>query len=274
MKLKPLAGAALLAFSASGCAALPFIPTAASVAMKFWPSHQSVSPINPGSNQLEKDDPAIEKAIATPPKVIGDNGVTIGQQDRVSFQPEAEGSIPVRVAAIDLVSDVKARSVGDIVTVNVSEVISSEAKAVTSLSNKRSLSGGIPNLFMGTESLAAHNPLLNLSSMINSSSQNSTDGSGDMTAADNFSATVSTVVVAVNPSGTLSVKGDRRVQINGENDTIHLSGVVRPQDIDSYNTVASSQVADLVISMSGSGQIRDKQGDGLGTRVFDWVWPF
>lgn len=272
MKLKLLAGVALVALelSTSGCAALPFLPSMASFAMNMMPGHRSASAVTPD----EKPDPAIEAALSKPPAMIGDAGVGIDQQDRVSFAPQAEGSIPVRVAAIDLVSDVKAHSVGDIVTVNVSEAISSEAKAGTSLSNKRSITGGIPNLFMGTETLAQRNPLFNISSMINSSSANSTDGTGDMTAADTFTATISAVVVAVNPSGTLSIKGDRQVQINGEDDTIHLSGVVRPQDIDSYNQVASSQVADLQVSMSGSGQIRDKQGDGLGTRVFDWVWPF
>jgi flagellar L-ring protein FlgH len=260
--------------SLSGCAVLPFLPTVTSMAASMWPGHKSVDPVDPGSNKLEQSDPAIEKALSTPPTLMGDTGVNIDQQDRVSFKPQAEGSIPVRVAAIDLVSDVKAHSVGDIVTVNVSEVITSEAKAVTALSNTRSISGGIPNLFSGTESIAAKNPLFNISSMINSSSANSTNGSGDMTAADTFTATVSAVVVAVAPSGALSIKGDRRVQINGEDDTIHLSGVVRPQDIDSYNNVASSQVANLAVSISGSGQIRDKQGDGLGTRIFDWVWPF
>ncbi len=95
-----------------------------------------------------------------------------------------------------------------------------------------------------------------------------------MTAADTFTATVSAIVVAVNPSGTLSIKGDRHVQVNGEDDTIHLSGVIRPQDLDSNDMISSSQVADLVVSMLGKGQIRDKQGNGIGTRIFDWLWAF
>jgi flagellar L-ring protein precursor FlgH len=81
-------------------------------------------------------------------------------------------------------------------------------------------------------------------------------------------------VVAVNPSGTLSIKGDRHVRVNGEDDTIHLSGVVRPQDLDPNNMISSSQIADLEVSMLGQGQIRDKQGNGLGTRLFDWLWAF
>jgi flagellar basal body L-ring protein FlgH len=49
------------------------------------------------------------------------------------------GSIPLRVNAVDLVGDLKARNVGDLVTVQVVESFSSESKAGTDLANKRSL---------------------------------------------------------------------------------------------------------------------------------------
>jgi flagellar L-ring protein precursor FlgH len=64
------------------------------------------------------------------------------------------------------------------------------------------------------------------------------------------------------------------VIVNGEDDTIHVSGVIRPQDLDSNNTITSGQIADLQIGMAGQGQVRDKQGNGLGTRLFDWIWAF
>jgi flagellar L-ring protein FlgH len=275
MKLRKLAGTIVLlalAGSAGGCAAIPFVPMMASAAMKLVPDRESP----PGTTQAQplQPDPAIAKAITAMPAQRGDTGLDIDQQDRVSFQPTAQGSIPLRVAAVDLVGDIKAHAVGDIVTVNVSESIASEAKAGTSLSNKRAVSGGIPGLFGATTIWGNHNPSMDFSNLINASSSNSTDGSGDMTANDTFTANVSAVVTQVNPSGTLSITGNRQVQINGENDTIHLSGTVRPQDIDSNDSIASSQVADLEVSISGSGQIRDKQGNGLGTRLFDWVWPF
>jgi flagellar L-ring protein FlgH len=198
----------------------------------------------------------------------------IADQDRVAFVPSAPGSIPLRVAAADLVADVKARTVGDVITVDVAESIAGESKAATALANQRSTQAGIPNFFSFTEGLAKHNPLLNTSNLINTSSSNSTTGTGDMTAADTFTATVSAVVTAVNPSGTLSIKGERQLTLNGEDDTIRLSGVVRPQDIDSTDSISSSQIADLELSITGKGQIRDKQGDGIGTRLLDWLWLF
>jgi len=233
------------------------------------PSPATVQPI--ADAKPHEPDPIVVKAIQTPP--VGDAGVMIPQVDRVSFQPSAEGSIPLRVAGMDLVSDIKARSVGDVVTINVAEAIASEAKANTSLENKRSVSAGMPNLFGVAEAWAAKNPMVSLGSLINGSTDNASTGTGDMAANDTFTATITAIVIAVNPAGTLSVKGDRHVRVNGEDDTIHLSGVVRPEDLDSNNMIASSQVADLEIGMLGQGQVRDKQGNGVGTRLFDWLWP-
>jgi flagellar L-ring protein precursor FlgH len=262
--------AMFLAAILPGCAVLPFVPTIAHVAPRMlFPNHDPSA--SHGAPALTPD-PQIESAVAT--SSSGDTGITIADQDRVTFVPAAPGSIPLRVAAADLVADVKARTIGDVITVNVVESINGESKAVTSLANKRSIEGGIPNLFTFTEGLGKYNPLLNLSSMINSTTDNTTDGQGDMTAADTFTANVSAVVTAVNPSGTLSIKGERQLQINGEDDTIRLSGVVRPEDINSDDTVDSSEVADLEVSITGQGQIRDKQGNGFGTRLFDWLWLF
>lgn len=262
-----------------GCAAvIPFLPALASAPSLL------MTPMGSGSGSHKAQtigdgkpitpDPAIQQAISAPAAVPGDAGTLIPQQDRVSFQPGAEGSIPLRVGAVDIVSDLKARSVGDIVTVNVIESMSSEAKAATSVGKTSSISAGLPNLFSGTEWLSKHYPLLNTSNLINGQSASATTGTGDMSADDTFTATVSSIVVAVNPSGTLSIKGDRHVRVNGEDDTILLSGVVRPEDLDSNNMVSSTQVADLQVSMTGQGEIRDKQGNGLGTRAFDWLWPF
>lgn len=275
MRIRTLAAAAPLGamFALAGCAVLPFVPLMAHVMPRMlFPSHQPVQQV--AKAQPPAADPAIAIAVAAPALRDGDAGIDIPQQDRVAFLPAAQGSIPLRVAAVDLVADVKARSVGDTVTVNVVESINGESKAQTSLGNKRSIGAGLPNLFTFAESLAKNNPLLNLTSLINGTTDNSTTGLGDMTAGDTFTATVSAIVTAVNPSGTLSIKGLRQLQVNGENDAIVLSGVVRPQDIDSNNVVSSAQVADLELSITGQGQIRDKQGDGLGARIFDWLWLF
>jgi flagellar L-ring protein FlgH len=279
MKMKFLAAALLLAIGTmtSGCVALlPILPALASIpgGLMMMGSAAPKKTETIGDPKPIVHDADLQQAISSPSAISGDSGMLIAQQDRVAFQPAAEGSVPFRVNAIDLVSDLKARAVGDVVTVNVIEAIDSESKAATTLSKTSSINAGMPNLFSGTEWLGQHYPLLNTNSLIGASAASATAGSGDMSAGDTFTATVSSIVVAVNPSGTLSIKGDRQVRVNGENDTIRLSGVVRPQDLDSNNMVSSALVADLEVSMTGKGEIRDKQGNGFGTRMFDWLWPF
>jgi flagellar L-ring protein FlgH len=280
MKIKFLGVVVLISIASmvQGCAAvIPFLPALAGAIpgglMMMGMSSPKKTETLGDTKPIERD-PAIQQAISAPAAVSGDSGWMIAQQDRVSFQPAAEGSIPLRGGAVDLVSDMKARAVGDIVTVNVIEAMNSESKAATSLARTSAMNAGMPNLFSGTEWLGQHFPLLNTSNLISASSASSTTGSGDMSAGDTFTATVSSIVVAVNPSGTLSIKGDRQVRVNGEDDTIRLSGVVRPEDLDSNNMVSSILVADLEVSMTGKGEIRDKQGNGTGTRIFDWLWPF
>jgi flagellar L-ring protein precursor FlgH len=262
---------AALAIAGQGCAVVPFLPLIAAAPKALLPPPQAASQAVP---KPDPPDPQIAQQLHNGKPGEGDAGVEIPSQDRVAFAPDTSGSIPLRVAAVDLVSDVKARAVGDIVTVHVVESVTGETQAGTSLANKRSTNAALPNLFSGIESIATKNPLLNLGSLVNSSSDNSTTGTGDMTAADTFATTVSAVVVAVNPSGTLTIKGERSLKLNGEDDTIHLAGVVRPEDVDSTNTVQSTSVADLQLSITGEGQIRDKQGNGFGTRLLDWLWLF
>jgi flagellar L-ring protein precursor FlgH len=266
----------LAAITLDGCAVLPFAPVIAhAVPRMLFPDMDpaNVSP-KPAKQSTPQPDAQIATAVAAPVTAPGDTGVNIDQVDRVAFVPAASGSIPLRVAADDLVEDVKARSVGDVLTVNVTEAVASENKAGTTLSNQRAISAALPNFFGVAENFAAKNPAFNLGNLVNGTSTNSTTGAGDMTAADTFSATVSAVVTAVNPSGTLSIRGERSLTVNGEDDTIHLSGVVRPQDIDSSDSIASAQIADLNLSITGEGQSRDQQGAGLATRLFDWLWLF
>jgi flagellar L-ring protein precursor FlgH len=262
-----------IAIVAQGCAVLPFAPLIAhALPRMIWPNHQPGQPSSDTAS--EADSGQIESAVTAASSSAGDSGVGIDAQERVTFMPNAPGSIPLRVAAADLVSDVKARSIGDIVTVKVVESVTGESKAQTDLSSQRSMSGGVSNIVGLTQWLSKISPSVNLGSIVDSSTTNSTTGKGDMTATDKFIATIAAVVTTVNPSGTLSIKGERKLRINGEDDVIHMSGVVRPQDIDSFDQIGSSQVADLDVSISGRGQVRDKQGNGLGTRLFDWLWLF
>jgi len=81
-------------------------------------------------------------------------------------------------------------------------------------------------------------------------------------------------IMDVLPNGNLVVEGKRETAFSGEHQTIVLRGLVRPDDIDSDNTVRSFNVADASIQIIGKGAVSDTQNKGWFTRIWDKLNPF
>jgi flagellar L-ring protein precursor FlgH len=172
-------------------------------------------------------------------------------------------------------SDRKARDVGDIVTVLISETASASKQASTSTGRSSSVSAGIPNLF-GLENNAiwsGTNPV-DLNNLISADFSNDFDGSGTTSRKEDLTASLTTQVVGRYPNGQLKIRGGKEVMVNNEVQIIYLTGIIRPVDITAANTVSSTKILNARISYTGKGAISDKQKPGWGTRVIDNIWPF
>ncbi|MEW5800616.1 MAG: flagellar basal body L-ring protein FlgH [bacterium] len=173
-----------------------------------------------------------------------------------------------------LFADPKARSVGDIVTVNIVENASAKGNASTKTGKKYSASAGIPSLLGIEKSVASHNPDLDPSSLLSASTSNSFDGSGEISRSGKITATISGRVIRVLPNGDLVIRGTRQVIINNEQQLITIQGIIRPEDLSPDNTIPSTSIADAQIAYTGKGIVSDKQHPGWLSRVMDIVWPF
>jgi flagellar L-ring protein precursor FlgH len=172
------------------------------------------------------------------------------------------------------VDDFKARTRGDTVTVVIAEQASASKEATTGTSRKTAVSAGIPNLLGLETNMTGIKNWMDLSNLLNASTNSTYDGSGSTTRKENLSATITARVIDVLPNGNLLIEGRRNVMVNHEDQLIVLDGTVRPRDISPDNTVNSAMIADARITYSGKGIISDRQQPGWLMSIVDKVWPF
>ncbi len=174
----------------------------------------------------------------------------------------------------DLFTDLKARRVGDIVTVAIYERASASKEATTETDRSSSISADITKFFRFERDLANLAGGIDPGKLVSANYTNAFEGNGKTTRKEDLIATLTTQVVEVLPNGNLRIVGNKAVTVNNETQYIQLTGLVRPTDITPQNIVDSKYVLDARIAYTGKGVVSDKQRPGWMTRVLDTIWPF
>ena len=176
----------------------------------------------------------------------------------------------------NLYDDDRARHVGDIILVKIVENSSGKKSVNTKTSRDSSITGGISSLF-GYENKwltgpkGTHSPSL---TSLKGKLAKDFEGKGDTDRSSTVTATISARVVDVTMDGNLKIRGYREVKVNNETQHIILSGIVRPEDIGTDNSILSTYVADARIEYSGVGSLSSKQQPGWLANAIDVLWPF
>ena len=102
----------------------------------------------------------------------------------------------------------------------------------------------------------------------------STDNKGSVQRQENLQTNVAAVVTQVLPNGNLVVEGKQEIRVNFEIRELIVAGIVRPEDIQSDNTIDSSKIAQARIAYGGRGQITDVQQPRYGQQFMDVILPF
>ena len=178
-----------------------------------------------------------------------------------------EGSLWTGKDLFGVCADLRARNVGDIVTINIVESASASKNATTKTSKATALDASWTGVLQNISGDL-------LGSSVKAGFANSSDGQGATTRNSTLNAYISAHVIQVLPNGNLAIQGSRQVQVNNENQIINIQGIIRPVDIDSTNQVLSTAIAEAKIELNGQGVISDKQRVGWLTRILDLVWPF
>ncbi len=95
---------------------------------------------------------------------------------------------------------------------------------------------------------------------------------GETTRSGTLEANITTQITEVLDNGNLRIAGTKNIKINGEEQKIVLSGVIRPRDIELDNTISSKNVAEAKIEYEGEGPVAEKQRPGLLERLFNFIF--
>jgi len=169
--------------------------------------------------------------------------------------------------------DQRATHVGDLltVTVNITDKANIENETQRSRSNKED--SGITD-FIGAKTLGAQAQKVLPGRILTADSTASSDGKGSVQRQEALQTNVAAVVTQVLPNGNLVVEGKQEIRVNFEIRELVVAGIVRPEDIQSDNTIDSSKIAQARIAYGGRGQIMDVQQPRYGQQVMDVLLPF
>jgi flagellar L-ring protein precursor FlgH len=172
--------------------------------------------------------------------------------------------------AIALFADVKARRVGDTLTVRLVERTSAQTSSSTTTARDSNTEITNPTL-LGDPITDSGLPVLDNSLQ----SQNSFAGEADSEQSNSMSGSLSVTVYRRLPNGNLMVRGEKWIRINQGKEFLRVAGIVRPADIGEDNSVPSFKLADARIDYRGKGALADSNRPGWLTRFFQSpIFPF
>jgi len=224
----------------------------------------AVTALAAGCNTPPKRDPdyAAVRPIAAPPA------------------PEGTGSIYQTGYSTFWFENIRARRVGDMLTIKLIEQTDATKKAASAVAKTNSNSITNPTILGSTPQFDTPKVLPLASTKNNTletslASSHTFDGEGDSSQSNKLTGDITVTVTEVLSNGYLMVRGEKRIGINQGNEYIKLSGIVRPSDIDATNTVESPRLADPTIVYVGDGAVADASVMGWLSKFFiSAIMPF
>lgn len=223
----------------------------------------------------------LNEAIAPPQMTPISNPATIAGSQRVSMPlptPNVEAQAPNslwRAGAKSFFNDQRASKIGDILTVNIEIADSAQLNNTTARSRTGSTETGVQALLGLEETIQNALPgTPSLDPAVGFNSSSASNGTGSVNRQETVNLTVAAVITDRLPNGNLVIGGSQEVRINNELRELLVSGVIRPEDVASDNTIAHSKIAEARISYGGRGDISQVQRDKYGKLIYDQITPF
>ncbi|MDO8651515.1 MAG: flagellar basal body L-ring protein FlgH [Undibacterium sp.] len=201
----------------------------------------------------------------TPPAIV--HQPMSVQPQSAKPQREMNGAIFQTASYRPLFEDARARLIGDVMTVSISEKTSAGKAAATSGSKSGNASFSAPTVLGIPASTLAK-------ASISTTSSSKFDEKGAETASNSFTGTIGVTVIDVLPNGNLLVSGEKQIAFDKGAEFVRFSGVVNPLTIAAGNVVASTQVADARFEYRSTSHVDIAEANSLLTRFFLSFIPF
>jgi flagellar L-ring protein precursor FlgH len=169
----------------------------------------------------------------------------------------------------NLMGDLRARRVNDLVTVRVEESISASGTADSNLSKAGNANVGVSSFF-GVESKLPSS--ITPENLVAAKSETGFKGAGATNRAGALSARMTARVAEVLPNGDLFIEGVREIEINGDRQIVVLTGVARVADINPANVIPSAAIGQLRIRYFGRGLMKDSLSPGWLVRALNKIF--
>jgi flagellar L-ring protein precursor FlgH len=205
------------------------------------------------------------------PQPIDDWTATMPPNPPVIEPVEANGAIFHPGTAVSLFADVKARRVGDTLTIRLVE--QTNASTTASTNTTRDSNTSISNPTLSGEQFTRGDGFPLFQNSLDSISE--FEGEGDSSQSNSMQGNISVTVYQRLPNGNLVVRGEKWIKINRGRELLRVAGIVRPADIAADNSVPSFKLADARLEYTAQGAIGDANRPGWLTRFFQSpIFPF
>ncbi len=176
----------------------------------------------------------------------------------------SDGAIYRAGPGLNLYADRRAREVGDLLTINLIENTMAQSSATTAIDKSSDISVSAPNI-AGAPLTYNGRDLLSASL----SGDRGFSGNGKTAQSNRLQGSLTVTVVQRLPNGNLVVQGQKNMRLNQGDELVQIQGIVRPADIGTDNTIASSKVAEARIAYGGRGAMAQSNSMGWLGRFFN-----
>jgi flagellar L-ring protein precursor FlgH len=204
---------------------------------------------------------ALAGCSTTPSTIV--QGPTSARPMLVQAAPPADGAIYSAGSYRPMFEDRRARHIGDLLTVNITERTSAGKSGASTGSKSGSASFSVPGPLQAK-----------LGTGVGLEGANKFADADTQSASNNFSGTIGVTVTEVLPNGNLIVAGEKQVAMNKGVEYIRFSGMVSPDTIQPGNIVASTVVADARVEYRTNSRVDKAELSNMFSRFFQSMLPF